>query len=188
MISTTMHKRDIRMNKILIAVDGSDHAKMALSTASALAKQHNAAVMVLHCVNKETLSGEVRKNIETEYGNELNKRLGSMNLVQSLPDETQYARTLLSHTDAVSQVANAIAGENILKRAISFLQQAGVDNASTSLVNGDAADEIIKAYEKNEIDTIVMGCRGVGKIQGLVFGSVSQSVAHRAKCTVILVK
>jgi nucleotide-binding universal stress UspA family protein len=95
---------------------------------------------------------------------------------------------MLSHSDSITQVVNTLAGENIIKRALSFLRNAGVANIQSYLIEGDPADVILEAREKHQADTIVMGCRGTGKLKGLLMGSVSQSVAHSADCSVVIVK
>lgn len=44
---------------------------------------------------------------------------------------------------------------------------------------------IVKLAEALDIDTIVMGSRGLSDLKGLVVGSVSHKVSHVAHCTVI---
>ncbi len=176
------------MNTIIVAVDGSQHAKKALEITALLAKSSNSEVVVIHAVGAYVLPDEIRKGLEVEYADEIASRLKSANLISPLPDETQYARTLLSHSNKINQVVNTVAGENILKIAASFLSASAVAKVSAILVKNDAADAIIDAYEKYDADTIVMGCRGTGKLRSFVLGSVSQSVAHRAPCSVVIVK
>jgi nucleotide-binding universal stress UspA family protein len=53
---------------------------------------------------------------------------------------------------------------------------------------GKPTNEIIN-YSKNEnIDLIVVGSRGLGKIAKLLLGSVSNRLANHAKCSVLIVK
>jgi len=176
------------MGNILVAVDGSAHAQKAIYIAAALAKQSNSSVIVLHTTTDKGVSAEVRKGLEVEYADELRQRLSQLSFTQKLPDETQYARTLLTHSDKVVRAVSTIAGENIIKRAVNQFRENDVDSIETILVHGDPADSIIDASKKHKIDTIVMGSRGTGKLTGLLLGSVSQSVAHKSECTVIIVK
>ncbi len=53
---------------------------------------------------------------------------------------------------------------------------------------GDAATGILAIASDSDVDTIVMGTRGLSDIQGLVLGSVAHRVAHGADCRVIAVK
>lgn len=55
----------------------------------------------------------------------------------------------------------------------------------TFLDQGAPAPSLLKAAE--DVSMIVLGTRGVGSAQGLLMGSVSYAVAHRAKCPVMLV-
>lgn len=53
---------------------------------------------------------------------------------------------------------------------------------------GDPATEILKITEKVEADLVVIGSRGLGALQGVVMGSVSQKTAQLAACPVMIVK
>lgn len=55
----------------------------------------------------------------------------------------------------------------------------------TYLDQGSPATALLKASE--DAAMIVLGTRGVGSSHALVLGSVSYAVAHRAKCSVVLV-
>lgn len=176
------------MKKILVAVDGSTHAEKALAITASLAKQENASVIVLHVTSNKDMSREMQEGIEIEYGSEITKRLKAIEFRPPLPDQSQYARTMITHGQDVSRIVKTLAGENIIKRAMARLHENDVESVESYLVNGDPDDQIIEACKKHDVDTIVMGCRGTGKLRGLVMGSVSQSVAHRADCSVIIVK
>ena len=52
---------------------------------------------------------------------------------------------------------------------------------------GDAAQSIIDAASRKEIDIVVVGRRGRGQLNGLIFGSTSQKVASLASCIVVVV-
>ena len=53
---------------------------------------------------------------------------------------------------------------------------------------GDPADVIIAQAAALGADLIVMGSRGMGPIQGLLLGSVSEEVVRRAPCPVTVVR
>jgi nucleotide-binding universal stress UspA family protein len=56
------------------------------------------------------------------------------------------------------------------------------------LVRGDAATEIIAYADKEEMDLIVAGARGLSSIQGWLMGSVSRKLVHYSHCSVLIVK
>jgi len=176
------------MNTFIVATDGSNHASKALEITAVLAKAQDSAVIVMHVVGSHELPEEIKHGLEIEYAGEIESRLKASNLIAPLPDETQYARNVLSHSNKITKLVNTLAGENVLNRASVFLHGEDLTNVTTHMATGNAADAIIEASKQFEADTIVMGCRGTNSLSGLVFGSVSQSVAHRAKCSVVIVK
>jgi nucleotide-binding universal stress UspA family protein len=54
------------------------------------------------------------------------------------------------------------------------------------LADGDPASVILEVADKEKPDLLVMGSRGLGGIQRLLTGSVSQKVCNSAGCTVSL--
>jgi len=53
---------------------------------------------------------------------------------------------------------------------------------------GDPADRILKCIDKENIDCVIMGSRGLNDLKGLFLCSVSHKIANRAPCTCIAVK
>lgn len=56
------------------------------------------------------------------------------------------------------------------------------------ILHGDPGPTIVKFAEEEKFDTIVIGNRRLKPLQSAVLGSVSQYVAKRAHCDVIIVK
>ena len=50
---------------------------------------------------------------------------------------------------------------------------------STDIVEGPAAEAILRVAQLDGCDLIVMGSRGLGMMQGLLLGSVSNRVLHQ---------
>jgi nucleotide-binding universal stress UspA family protein len=57
-----------------------------------------------------------------------------------------------------------------------------------NLLEGPESEAILNAAETHHADLIVMGTRGRGAVEGLLFGSVSRKVAHLAPCPVLLIR
>ena len=53
--------------------------------------------------------------------------------------------------------------------------------------SGEPSEEIVEAAQKHDADLIVVGTREPGFLERLLGGSVSQGVARRANCDVLIV-
>lgn len=58
----------------------------------------------------------------------------------------------------------------------------------TEILEGPAADAVLRVAETRGSDLIVMGSRGLGQIAGLLLGSQSQKVVTHAPCPVLIVR
>lgn len=66
--------------------------------------------------------------------------------------------------------------------------EAGTGAVELVLREGPEADAIVEACEALEADLVVVGSRGLGAVQRLLLGSVSDRVAHLAGCPVLIVR
>jgi nucleotide-binding universal stress UspA family protein len=78
-------------------------------------------------------------------------------------------------------------GREALGEATAHLHEAGVE-FSTIIVEGPAAEAILRVAQAESCDLIVMGSRGLGMMQGLLLGSVSYRVLHHAQIPVLIVR
>ncbi len=56
------------------------------------------------------------------------------------------------------------------------------------ILEGPAAEAILAIAETRNIDLIIMGTRGLGRLASLLIGSQSQKVVAHASCPVLLVR
>jgi nucleotide-binding universal stress UspA family protein len=81
----------------------------------------------------------------------------------------------------------ARAGQAILDTTVP--EFAGVDVPIARLYkHGDPAGVIVKTAAEIHADMIVIGCRGLGQLGGLILGSVSERVLHGAGIPVLVVR
>ena len=59
---------------------------------------------------------------------------------------------------------------------------------NAQLLEGSQAETILSVAEVRDVDLIVMGTRGLGRLSALLLGSQSQKVVANAHCPVLLVR
>ncbi len=79
-------------------------------------------------------------------------------------------------------------GAQILEGATVLARQRGAPDVKTLTADGDPAASILECAERERVDAIVMGTRGLSDLAGLLLGSVSHKVGHLADCTCITVR
>lgn len=142
---------------LLVAVDGSEHGKKALTLACHLARQDHAKLHILHV--PEVLAQE----------STLIWGIGAVAIEDSR-----------SKLEAI--------GKKVIEQAEAEARAQGATQIETHLAQGEPARAIIHQAETLGVEVIVLGCRGLGDLAGLVMGSVSHKVTHGAKCGVITVR
>jgi len=76
-------------------------------------------------------------------------------------------------------------GEKSLSRALDAIGKK--INVEKKLEFGSTSDKIVEVAEKGNCDLIVLGRRGLGTVERLLLGSVSDGVSNKAKCSVLIV-
>lgn len=97
-----------------------------------------------------------------------------------LPLESELAGT-------VNEPAMQI-GNDVLGAAKHMVDQQQIPCSYTLVIGSRPAPEIIKCCRKEHCDTIIIGTRGFGAIEGLFKNSVSQTVIENASVPVIVIK
>jgi nucleotide-binding universal stress UspA family protein len=148
--------------KVVVAIDGSDHAWKALDLAADIAKQRGAQLIVLHVVPYEPMPEALRVFAEAEHI-PLGEEEGRYH----------YARTL---------------GDQLTRAAEARARDRGLTQVLGRTVEGKPADQILEIADGQHADMIVMGSRGLSDATALFLGSVSHKVANHAACTCVTVK
>jgi nucleotide-binding universal stress UspA family protein len=78
-------------------------------------------------------------------------------------------------------------GQRLLRDTTERFEALGLQTLPV-LLRGDAASEILEYARDNEIDLIVAGSRGLGRVRGWLLGSVSRKLLHYANCSVLIVR
>jgi nucleotide-binding universal stress UspA family protein len=79
-------------------------------------------------------------------------------------------------------------GDKIIAEAEEETKGHGIEHIEATVVEGDPAERIISYAKEHDVDIIVIGSRGLGTFKGLLLGSVSNKVTHRADRTCVIVR
>ncbi|WP_208589904.1 universal stress protein [Gracilibacillus suaedae] len=74
-----------------------------------------------------------------------------------------------------------------LQPVIEVIEEAGLE-CETHVVHGEPGPTIVEFANRNEYDFVVVGSRGLNKVQTMILGSVSHKIAKRVHCPVLIVK
>jgi len=148
----------IMINRILVTTDGSPASNRAISLAAHMAVKHDASLYVLNVIRDMQLPSELKKMAKVE------------NIGQARQDVLEF-------------VADKILGD-AERRA----KRKGAKSVRKATGRGDPATAIAKSAQRNKIDLIVMGTRGLGAVKGMLMGSVSRKVANACNVNLLIVR
>ena len=76
----------------------------------------------------------------------------------------------------------------MLRKFESQAKDYGIKDVRTIKQRGNVAEEILKIADKEKVDTIVLGSRGLSTAKEFLLGGVSHKVVHHARCPVTVVR
>ena len=92
----------------------------------------------------------------------------------------------ISQRDDIAAIMRE-ANQRVLADAVDQVKAAGIPQAG-HLLDGKIADTIAQFADRQNMDEIIMGTRGLGLLGAMVLGSVSSRVLHLAHVPVTFVK
>ena len=91
----------------------------------------------------------------------------------------------IMYSDLINQIQQE--AENYIKAATQkFLQLSGI-TAHFTLAYGNAADEILKYAQNNQVDLIIMTTHGRSGVSRWLFGNVADRVSHHSIVPVLII-
>ncbi len=145
--------------KILLATDGSDNANASIDYLLSFPLPQGSEIILLTVIDKEVYQSKKKADLNAE-------QLALLHQTKQLLRDN--ARQLLA-ADAQR------------------LAQAG--RSCTSLIRtGHPAREIVRIAKKRDVDLVVVGSHGLGRIKRFLLGSISDQVLAYAPCSVLIVK
>jgi len=170
---------------ILVATDGSDHAKRAVGLAADIAKKYEAKLIALHVMGNDPLPEDGRHMVEVEFADEIKKFPGAVATDRIHGIGLQ---TIVGQHREKGEVLRGLIGKHLLQSVEIEIGDIGVNDVVTVLEKGDPAAKILKVALEKNADLIVLGSRGLGNLGDLFLGGVSNRVSHGADANVMIVK
>jgi nucleotide-binding universal stress UspA family protein len=146
--------------KILFATDGSYCAKAAGAFLTSMPLRRDSEITVL--------------NVVWSAVSDIPERL-SLELGEQIKENVARARSIEYETS-----------EKVLGSAVKYLQER-FPNVNGLTRVGDPAAEILSLAEESKTDIIVVGCRGLKGVKGMM-GSVSRNIIMHSKCSLLIGK
>jgi len=175
------------IKRIVLPVDGSDHAVRAAGFAGDIASKYGAEVVVLHVIDRDQLTESEEHMAEVEHV--ATRGRGELPWVANVPAELA-AMLQPAETSATKERILQFLAEKVVERATSKLEEHGMDGKQIRVLfkDGKPVKRILETVKEEDADLVVTGSRGLSDLAGALEGSVSHRVAHLAPCTVITVK
>ncbi len=148
------------IEKVLVAIDGSDNSDRALNFALDFSEKFKAGLTVLN--------------------------VSEISAVTAVPPDIMgYS----GEGVVVLEKDFRKIHEGILAKAIDYAKQVKPNlQVSAVLREGDPASEIVALAKDGGFDFLVVGHRGLGKLREIFLGNISERVAHLAPCSVVIVR
>jgi len=150
---------EVKIKRILVAVDGSDNATRAAREAIMLAEKFNAELLACHVIQTPFYS--LTQDGLTVPANVLENYIAA---------SREDAKKMVDEVVKMAEAAHVTATTEILENALSIVEA------------------IVGLAANRSIDLIVMGTRGRTGFKKLLMGSVSSGVTNHAHCPVLVVR
>jgi len=152
---------NVKIDKILLAMDGSESSFRALKYAIHLAKVEDAEIMLLHVLENVKQGGVI--GLRARYG------------------DVKIVKAFLKYSEEIAKRWIEKAKEEARSNDVKLRTEIILEQSSK-------AEEIVKYAEKNEADVIILGTRGLTRFKKLIVGSVANAILSNAKCPVLIVR
>ncbi len=141
---------------IVVATDGSDHARKAVELASDIAEKYDAKLVLLNVLIR---GRKLHENMRSMLAAAVQSPAANISMSMDM--------VVLENIDALRQQFHAV-GQSILDRGEKIAQEKGVKDIHAEIRDGDPAHQILECAEHADADLIVLGSRGLGDLGGFL--------------------
>lgn len=173
------------VTKVLVAIDGSDHASKAVALGADIAAKYDAELILLHVLLRRELPRELQRLAEAEHlvaGDGWRTTSAGMPLVGL----GSYINLADGNARLTEDVLRLI-GRKILENAECVAIDHGAQNVTKCLEDGKPVEKILEVAKSAKVDMIVTGARGLSNVKSIVAGSVSHKLAQQSPVTCVTV-
>jgi len=161
--------------RILIPTDGSPHSEKAVGIGCELAQRFNSKIVFLHVLM---------------HGANVDDLVQIPSVGPDLTERVREGVTVSGGVILITVISPEMlkqVGEAILQGAKDTAIESNLLGSVVKLKDGDPSKAIVETAAEVDADVIVMGRRGLSKLESLLQGSTSERVARMAECTCITV-
>lgn len=173
-------------NKILAAIDGTDHGIRTAQRAAKEAKRIDAELILLHAFMPRELTNAELDYAEKRRGSDFRK-LVSGGVLSEYSHEDKASPPSMKDFIKARDDFFKFYGEEILERASDEALEAGLDEVSTVLEEGDPCQAVLDTAREEDVDMIVIGSSEHGPIANFFLGNKVKKIMHEADRTVLTV-
>ena len=145
-------------NKILVALDGSEHASKALQTAIALSLRCEAELLLFHALQLRVLRPDYEVTMVTSNARQVYSKLAREQ------------------------------AEDIVQKGMCAAKDADLTAVTSMIREGRPARTIVEVVKEENIELLVIGTRGLTGLREITMGSVAHKVTVASPCPVLIVK
>lgn len=168
---------------ILVPVDGSSYGDTAVRVAAAIKGKSSGRMIILHVMGE--IPEEMLHAAEVEHVATAAEPPAPR--LERLSEDIMTRYPMTNSTRASLEVLE-FAARSILDHARQVAVRAGAEEVSVRTEQGDVAERILATAKSEKADLIVMGHRGLGRLERMLLGGVSTKVCQLADCCTLIAK
>ena len=167
-------------DSIVVAIDGSSHARRAVDMATSPASRYGSKLTLPHVMQNGPVAESLVRQLQAEH------------LVPESRPEPRSALDVSGNLAVVKQVGHAefdddrlheVLAERLTSQAANAARAVGVEKIEKVIAQGEPAEVIVNCAKGARTDMIVMGRRGLSDLKGLVIGQrFAQRCQERRLC------
>lgn len=172
------------IKKVLVAIDGSDHAAKAVAFGADIAAKYGAELILAHVLLRQALPRDLKRIAEAEH---LVAGEGRQVAAEAAAGLGSYLNLADGKVAMTTDILREI-GNKILDNAERSALDHGAVKITKRIEDGKPVDVILNIAKSEKADLIVTGARGLSDMKALFAGSVSHKVAQMSPVTCVTVR